>query len=380
MEGSLSVVPTGTDPPPKDSAAASLLEQLCRFGASELAWCSALALRASELCGGRHCRIELAAARSTRVDPQYYWVPIPGPRTSSGKAEAWLAVERRENEPAGAVPEELGGLVDLAGLLLERHRLMSEVGRARRAAEETRSTLGHAVRNQLNPAFLRAEYLLMQMRYGGPDRAEVKKSLDVFVRSVQELVKQIHQLLEASDGHEQSPVRTPSRREEPVRVPDLLRDTAEAPGTAGGPLHVEVVGEVPPVRADRRRLKPILEELIDLVRESPGTPTLTVRPEVASSGVRVVLSVDLQPVSAAPSDHRGSARRQEAAAGRSEASAGSARFDRDASGPPRPSLRELLGELGARLSIDAYAGTRLVMILMLPVGASGECAGLSPGG
>lgn len=380
MEGSSSQVPAGTDVSPKDSAAASLLDQLCRFGASELAWCSALALRASELCGGRHCRIELAVDGSTRVDPRYRWLPIPGPRTASGKAEAWLGVERREEEPAGTVSEELGGLVDLAGLLLERHRLMSEVARARRATEETRSTLGHAVRNRLNPAFLRAERLLMQMRNGGGDSAEVKKSLEVFVRSVQELVEQMHQLLEPSDGHEQSPVGRPSRREEPVRVPDLLRDTADAPGTDAGPLHVEVVGEVPPVRADRRRLKPILGELVDLALQSPGTPTLTVRPEVASSGVRVVLSVDLQPVSAAPSDRRGSAPRREAAAGRSEASAGSARPDRDVSAPPRPSLRQLLGELGGRLSIDAYAETHLVMIVRLPEEASGERADLSPGG
>lgn len=127
--------------------------------------------------------------------------------------------------------------------------------------------------------------------------------------------------------------------------------------------------EVPPVRADPRRLAPALGGLFDLARRSRGAPTLDVGADPSSSGVRFTLSVDLGPFPAPGADRQG---QEETGAGASgEGSSPRPRGDAGENEAVRPPLREVVGGLGGQLWIEALEGTRAEVVLTLPPGDVG---------
>lgn len=301
MERSPSGGSPGSDATPDDPGVAGPPEDLSRFGPGELARACAVALRASELCGGRPCRIELVGE--------------------------------------GLTPEGRGG---------------------QEMAAETRSALGHAVRGHLHTAVLHADNLLLTLRDRDPDVAELREGLEGLKATVRQAVEKVHGLV---DGPEEAGGRPAEGADGPgaeARIPELLRGAREAAGGGDGSPRVEMAGEVPPVRGEPSRLERALVELFELARRSPGAVKLVVGPDVGPAhgpGVRVALSVDPGP-RAAPEAAGGDSGPAAGEAGPRNAAAGAPRA-RDPGDPgggtgrDRPSLREVVDELGGRLWVEA---------------------------
>lgn len=356
-----------------------LLEILRHVGDSELASGCALALRARELSEGRTSRVEFAPDRpptgsaggdapdgspSPGSDRRWHRTPVRGPG-SPGRPEAWLAVALAGDEQAPPGSDRLRAAAAVVGLILERHRLAGEARRARREAKAIRGDLGHAVRGHLHAALLRTDNLLLGMgRDGEADLGELREELETLKGTVEKMVEEIRDLLDAPDDGGERPPGAKTGPEEAVPLPELLREAGRAAAGGGdGPPGVEVVGEAATVRTDPRRLQAALRELFDLARRSRSEPTLTVRPDASASGVRVTLAVDLPQAprsGPAPATERG-----EAGGDPAPAPSGPGRAGGDES-LDRPSLRALVPRLGGRVWIEAGEGGGVEVNVSLP--------------
>lgn len=375
VEGPSSPDPAGDAPRQDGRSDAALLEDLYRLGGSELACLCSLALRASELCGGRAIRVEPTPDRAPgdgdgedprrdpckEADPDGARVPVRGPG-ASGRAEAWLAVAPGGDGGAPAGIDDLGPLAACAGLVLECHRLAREARRSRLAARRTWSTLAHGIRSHLQSAFLRADTLILSLGEGDPDADEMMDDLERLKGTVQTMAEEIRVLLEAPGPDARPPEEGASAPEEAVRIPELLREAAGAEDA--GPPRVEVEGDIPLLRADRRRLGAALGELVDVARRSRGTPSLTVRPDADGSGTRVILGVDLPrpDARAAAPPSSGALAPGSASPAVADRSGG----DGESEDAPLPSLRDLLEELGGRLRVEARGGDDVEVTVVLP--------------
>lgn len=313
MDSSASDGSPGSDATPDDPSVAGPPEDFSRFGPGELGRACAAALRASAMCGGRPCRIELVGTSPT----------LDG--------------------------SEVQGM-----------------------AADPRSTLGHAVRGHLHTAVLRADNLLLTLPEQDPDVAELREGLEGLKATVRQAEEKIHGLIDVPEEADPQPAGGGDGPGAEVRIRELLRGAREAAGGGDGLPRMEMAGEVPPVRGEPSRLERALGELFELARRSPAAADLVVRPDVVPAhgpGVRVALSVDL-----------GSRPAPEAAGGDSGPAAG-ARRARDpggGTGTDRPSLRELVDELGGCLWVEAGdegAGEArkisVAVVLLLPAAGEG---------
>lgn len=366
-------VPGPDDNPPVTAVSAALH----RLSGSDLACCCGLALRARELIGDRRCRVEVSGGRpdasgrpsgplptsADESDPGWHRLPVRGPGAPE-EPEAWLAVELRGDESAPPGLEGLTSLVAVAGLVLERHRLVREVRGAREDADEARAVLGHALRGHLHAALLRADNLLLALREDeSPDLDEVREQLGVLKGTVEEMVGEIRQVVEESGARSGASPRSTTGAGEQVDVPELLREAGGSEGDGDAPLRVEVQGEVPAVRADPGRLGAALAELLDLARGSRSASTLSVRPDDASSGVRLDLSVELPPGGPGPG---GEPREPEAGGGSFPPDAGRGEPAGDGGEERRASLRGIVAQTGGRLRVEAGPKSRATVEVVLP--------------
>lgn len=300
-------------------------------------------------------------------DPRWHGIPVAA-QGSSGDSEAWLAVERREGETAPPGFERLSPLATHAGLVLERHRLAREVRRAREDAEEARGVLGHALRGHLHVALLQADNVLLDLRKNGaPELADIREQLEALRDTVLDMEEGIRTVLEAPDAQGDGSRRRADRSREEIQVPELLRKVADREGAGDDPPRVEVEGEVPAIRADSSQLEPALGELFELARRSQSRPTLSVRRDEASPGVRIDLSVELPPFTGSDEGPGGS----EGDAGLSPEDASPGGPTGSGRGELRPSLRETVIRLGGHLRVEAGEGGRARVVVILPVGHDG---------
>lgn len=322
-----------------------LPDQLSRFGSSALGCCCALALRASQLAGGRPCRVDLRGQPPPEDDADGWPIPVRG-RAGSEEVEAWISWERGETEWSSDVPPGLDELAAWAGVALERHRLALEARRARRAAEQARSALGHELRGHLHTAVLRAENLVLDLRGGDLDVAEVTRGIEALKDFMERMAREIESIVGDPDAGGEPAGRAGTAADRAVSIPDLLREEelATAAGEERAP-EVVVAGDVPPVRVDPDRLAGALEELFRLAGAARETPTVEVNRGDEASSVHIVLLADLGPP---PGSGPG---------GNAPGTDG----DRD-----RPSLWEVVRDLRGELRVRAEEGTRVEVDVILP--------------
>lgn len=370
-----------SDPRQEDLPLSALAATLRRFGGPDLDCCCSLALLVRELSGDRRCRVEVTCDRSGATGgpdapdraatdeggPGGHRIPVRAPG-APGVPEAWLVVDRRGGERALPDLDRLSPIATLAGLALARRRLAREARRARRDAKEIRGVLDHALRGHLHTVLLRTDSLLLDLpEEGDPKSAVVRRQLEDLKDTVLRMVEEIREVVEAPDARDEPPSRSADGSRKDLRIADLVREALEMEWADKAAPRLDVEGEIPPVRADPRQLGPALGELLDLVRRSRRTATLSVRPEASPSGVRIELSVELEPFT-------GTGAKEDEPATHAGASPVGARRD-GREGPngekreeERPSLRDVVGRLGGRLRVEADDRTRATVVVSLPAG------------
>jgi len=320
-----------------ETCARDLAEDLGRFGPTTLGCCCSLALEARELCGDRQVRVELpgsyhhagerpmppGAGPAPGSDSDAVWLAVPGPN-ATGKVEVRLWVEADDD---GSLPclDALGPVIHCASLLLERHRLESELLRATREAARARASLAHRLRGHLNSALLRTESLL---RSGvDADRAQMEADLGGIHDAVLAMADKIRDVLEDSESGAAAAPGARQGRKDLVRLQDLLG----------------VDADLPPVRADGRRLEPAMRELLELTRRCGSSPEL----RTSDQGLRITVSLEAPPQ--ARSGNEGAPPAPE----------------------PAPSLPEVVADLGGRIWVEAGSRSGVAVQLVLPAEGSG---------
>lgn len=348
-----------------ERAALDALKALGRSGPSPLAFWCALAMRASELCDGRRLRVVLpevgpdGTAREPGAGPEPAptadrvggWVPVGETNRRDREDFRWW-VEVRGDEAPPACLDDVASLARWAGILSEPYRLAGELRRTRREAAEALADVAHRLRGHLGSALMRASSLLLALRSGEANPAQVVEDVERLQDAVQSMARAIAETLEVPDGAVRGGAAPRAAPGELVRIEHLVRAARDAAGVpVAGDLALEVESGVPPIRADRRWLRQAVAELLDAVRRSGGTATLAVGPQPSPEGVRVTLRLDSSPLP--ESDLTPWIREPE-----------SSRPVREAESAP--SLREVVAELGGWMSIEAGAGTGAEVRLFLP--------------
>lgn len=348
-----------------ERAALDALEALGRSGPSPLAFWCALAMRASELCDGRRLRVVLpevgpdGTAREPGTGPE--------PAAAPGREGGWISVgemyrrdredarwwvEVRGDEARPACLDDVASLARWAGVLSEPYRLAGELRRTRREAAEAHAEVAHRLRGHLGSALLRASSLLLALRTGRANPAQIVEDVEGLRDTVQSMAKGIAETLEVPDGAARGGAIPRAGPGELVRIEHLVRAARDAAGVpVAGDLALDVESGVPPIRADRRWLRQAVSELLDAARRSGGTATLVVGPQPSPEGVRVTLRLDSSPLP--ESGLTPWIREPESSRPLREAESA-------------PSLHEVVAELGGWMWIEAGAGTGAEVMLFLP--------------
>jgi len=357
----------------------ALLEQIYSFGPSELGALCALAAAAGGAHDGTRVRIAGRGSREERPGParsargreetETCRMPIRGP-VPGARTEAWLVAEAGD----GAELDALAPIASLAGLILERHRLLREVRRARRERESTRSSLAHQLRGDLHVALMRIDSLALHLRGGEIDLEEMQGDVERLRDNLEDMVGEIRELMEAPARDDVAAVS--SEPEVEVRIPELMRDLVRG-ADAPNPLEVEVEAEVPPLRADRDWMGAALSELVDVAGRSGAAPTLGIRSDDSAPGVHLVLGLSAPEATA--SDGWPGTPEDVAAQAPGFEHRVRAGGDRDEGEVSRPTLWELVEEMEGDLWITAGGEDRLEAHVLLPA-RKGEDADGGSGG
>jgi signal transduction histidine kinase len=227
-----------------------------------------------------------SAAWLQRVGVQHYAV---APLRAGGEALGMLGLVRAPAGPAFTVEELeiLAVLGDQAALAVRNARLYEGAQAASRAKSGFLATMSHELRTPLNA--LEGYSSLLEEEIYGPLNEAQKGALARMRRARAHLVELIDQVLDVAR------VEAGTRRAnpEPVALPALVRDTAEAlRGAAearGLSLALEVDDALPPVRTDPGMVRQILVNLVGNAVKFTERGGLTVR--LRAEGETVCLEV-----------------------------------------------------------------------------------------
>jgi PAS domain S-box-containing protein len=220
-----------------------------------------------------------------RLEP---WSSIVVPLPAGGRVLGALTLTR---SPGGrafgerelALAEEPGRR---AALAIENARLYGEARRALHERDEVLGFVVHDLRNPLSAISMTAS-LLLDLSLSEDQRAD---RLGGILRAVEQMNHLIQDLLDVS-RIEAGRMRVEA---EPLCVRTVVagaRETLEDAATGAGlRIETEVVGSIPPVRADRQRVLQVLSNLIgNAIKFTPAGGTIIVRAEPL--GEKVLISV-----------------------------------------------------------------------------------------
>ncbi len=185
------------------------------------------------------------------------------------------------------------GILGMAGIFYTQHRHLAEMGalEAEMERRERLSTLGnmaaavaHEIRNPLNAVSMGLQRL--RVEFEPAEGEEYRSLLDLVQGEVRRLNAIVEDFL--------SLARPLALKPQPIAVPALLDEVlslvdGEARG-AGITIKSVIPSELPPLEADRDRIKQVLLNLVlNAVQAMPGGGTLTLG--ASASGGAVILSV-----------------------------------------------------------------------------------------
>lgn len=231
------------------------------------------------------------------------------------------------------------------------HRLRDAkdlAARAERAAawREMAQQIAHDVKNPLTPMKLTLQNL---QALATEDPAQFKQEFD---RGCSLILEQIDQLQRIA-GDFSTFARQTARKQEPVDMTALLRETAQLHGAAGAiTVSVEIVDEsiALVVRADRDELSRVLHNLLSNAREA-GAQTITLRGRTDGTATCIDVIDDGRGIAPEAMEHIFEPSFTTRTSG---------------TGLGLPIVKQIIDDLGGTISIESTPGTGTTVSVLLP--------------
>lgn len=203
--------------------------------------------------------------------------------TEDGGAARWLQQRARVRPARDGAPRRLvGAVTDVT----EEKRRVAQLQKAVRARDEVLSIVSHDLRNPVSTIHMVAS-LLSEVELGPEER---EKQFEVLRRVAGEMMRLIDDLLDLSKAESGHLAIAPASEE----VRELVRAAVDAfelhAADVGIALHSEVEPGLPPVYADRHRVRQVLANLLDnALKFTPRGGRITVRAERDEDAVCIVV-------------------------------------------------------------------------------------------